>query len=220
MWAYRHWQRKYLEEARTEGRVRLSSAGFYRDIQHDALVDDMELRVVGSVTNEIHQSGDDLDSLLRRSLARQGIDVLPGGGVSFSNVDFELVDRPCYIFCMSELAATNRFNSIGDRKDAVTFIPDVQELASAFVRALAGQVKARSGFGPVQYAKRTYDFGVEEPLNPDAFTKTERFAPDREVRIALYPTGDIEPHIFAQSAELKYLFKLWSDPLLGKLRSG
>jgi len=210
MWAYRHWEGRFADMARTEGRIRISAANFYRDIEQTTLQDNMELRAIGRIEGPVDITAQSPRSVLN-GLLDLGIAIgqdntkrIQQGG----SIHFVLEAKPCYVFCMSLDRTVGKFDTPGfPPKDKVTFIPDVKELAEVLVRAAGPDLLPKYDYGEVKYKDRTYRIG-EDRAFPDPFSKPLSFNTDAEVRIVLWPNGPIQDHLDIQSAEIAALFSV------------
>jgi hypothetical protein len=201
VWAFRHWDRRWLEDARSKGRLLLRAADYYKRVEQPMIQDDMELEVrgtTGTITFPNHEP-----SIVRERLANLGIRIDKSGVAK--DLKFIRHTKPCYLFCMSRDGAPGKFDAAGDNKNAVTKVGNVGKLAVTIVDAMRGEL-ATAEWAPVRYERRVFSAGLEEALVPEAFVKPVKFAPDKEIRIALFPKGEMEPQIIVQDASIARLF--------------
>jgi hypothetical protein len=212
--AYRHWPKWVLDKAINEGELRLSAAEVYANIEQDTLRDRMEFKSIGRISRRlVYDPKDASHRKLADDLRFAGaIDIGPNveGGI-LENIEYVDPATPAYIFSMSLDSKPEKFDMVGhEPKDAVTFIPDVGLLANVLCDVLKGAIVPPILYDLVAYRKTEYEFGSDPVVRPDPFNKPLSFAPQREVRLVVYPNGRMEEHITARSPVLCRLFSEWA----------
>ncbi|WP_376742168.1 hypothetical protein [Ensifer canadensis] len=212
MHAFRHWDERWLNEARELGRLRLSLASFYREQPHEAIKDDMELSVVG-VAKEIHISDTDLPEhqVMLSALREHGMDIGNAQGVVINEFKSYTSTPHAYVLCLSLDHTPGKFDSLEDKKDTVTRVRNINVLYDALRRAdKDGFLGEHGGVGEIIYDDREYQIVEQQRKIPSPMCKPERFKLNREVRL-WYAAAKPNPpeHIVLQSEEIARQFKKW-----------
>lgn len=193
--AFKHWDKQWADDLTERGRLRLMPLTYYRqEFEREGVQDKRENVAYFQQRGQIGGPGP-VNEADRRRLSLLGIHVQGNvQGLRATGNTASWRGEMVYVFCLTKVAKAGLFKA----SDEVTTIPNVAKFASALLSASEGRFRrieqrAIKYDGAVQFVEDVHYRG------PDPFVKWPNYAYQQEIRIALYPNGQLDGEVFLES---------------------